>query len=61
MDVQKAGVVDEREQEIAELLRISIRTVHRHRENITSKLKIHNVADLVRYSIQKGYIDLGVR
>lgn len=47
--------------EIAGLLRISVRTVHRHRENITAKLQIHNVADLVRYSIRKGYVDLGAR
>lgn len=47
--------------EIAGLLRISVRTVHRHRENIAAKLQIHNVADLVRYSIRKGYVDVGAR
>ena len=41
--------------EIANLLCISIRTVHQHRANIMRKLNLKNVADLVRYAIRKGY------
>lgn len=41
--------------EIANLLSISIRTVHHHRDNIMSKLDIRNTAELVKYAIQKGY------
>jgi DNA-binding NarL/FixJ family response regulator len=41
--------------EIAFLLSISIRTVHHHRDNIMNKLNIRNIADLVKYAIQKGY------
>jgi len=41
---------------IASLLHISIRTVEHHRANIKGKLNIHNIADLVKYAIQKGFI-----
>jgi DNA-binding NarL/FixJ family response regulator len=43
--------------EIADLLFISVRTVDRHRANIMDKLQIHKTADLVKYAIQKGYIE----
>ncbi|MBI5664794.1 MAG: response regulator transcription factor [Nitrospirae bacterium] len=42
--------------DIADLLYISPRTVDRHRSNIILKLRIRNVADLVKYAIQKGYV-----
>jgi two-component system, NarL family, response regulator NreC len=45
-------------QEIADQLVISIKTVNRHRENIMAKLNLHNRVDLVRYAIEKGLIDL---
>jgi len=41
--------------EIANLLSISIRTVHHHRDNIMNKLDIRKTAELVKYAIQKGY------
>lgn len=44
-------------QEIAEKLVISVKTVDRHRENITRKLNIHNRASLIKYAIEKGLID----
>ncbi|PIZ25662.1 MAG: DNA-binding response regulator [Chloroflexi bacterium CG_4_10_14_0_8_um_filter_57_5] len=43
--------------EIAEVLVISPKTVARHRENIMSKLNLHSRADLVRYAIRKGIIE----
>ncbi len=43
--------------EVAELLNISLRTVHHHRASLMQKLNIRKTAGLVRYAIQKGYID----
>ena len=42
--------------EIAEALFISPKTVERHRENIMRKLNLHSRSDLVRYAIRKGII-----
>ena len=43
-------------EEIANSLVISPKTVARHRENIMRKLKLHSRAELVRYAIRKGII-----
>jgi len=43
-------------EEIAEALVISPKTVERHRENIMKKLNLHSRAELVRYAIRKGII-----
>ncbi|MGE5601513.1 MAG: response regulator [Nitrososphaerales archaeon] len=45
-------------QEIAEALVISVKTVNRHRENIMAKLNLHSRVELVRYAIEKGLIEL---
>jgi two-component system response regulator NreC len=45
-------------QEIGERLGISPKTVSRHRERIMSKLKIHSCAELVRFAVRSGLIDL---
>jgi len=45
--------------EIAEALVISVKTVDRHRENIMTKLDIHNRVELVKYAIEKGLIPPG--
>jgi DNA-binding NarL/FixJ family response regulator len=42
--------------EVASLLNISIRTVEHHRANIMDKLNLKNVAELIKYAIQKGYL-----
>jgi len=42
--------------EIAQQLCVSVKTVDRHRENILSKLNLHNRVELVKYAIRKGLI-----
>jgi DNA-binding NarL/FixJ family response regulator len=42
--------------DIADLLFISARTVDHHRAKIMNKLNIKNIAELVRYAFNKGYI-----
>ena len=43
--------------EIAYLLRISIRTVEHHRNNIMRKCGVHELASLVKYAIGNGLIE----
>ena len=45
-------------QDIADRLDISIRTVERHRENIMERLNLHSRTDLVKYALRKGLIQL---
>ena len=47
-----------RNQEIADRLAISVRTVERHRENIMERLNLHSRTDLVKYALRKGLIQL---
>jgi len=42
--------------EIANLLSISVHTVARHRENLMGKLGLHSRSELVKYAIRKGLI-----
>ncbi|MFI5253602.1 MAG: response regulator [Bacteroidota bacterium] len=43
-------------QQIAEKLFISPLTVHTHRNNLMQKLNIHDIAGLVHYAIQNGFV-----
>jgi DNA-binding NarL/FixJ family response regulator len=43
--------------EVGEKLTISPRTVDTHRTNIMEKLEIKNIAALIRYAIQNGYLE----
>lgn len=45
-------------QEIADRLVISSKTVERHRANIMDKLNLHSRTELVKYAIRKGLIDV---
>lgn len=55
-EVLKHLVEGENNDEIANILVISPKTVARHRENIMRKLNLHSRSELVRYAIRKGII-----
>jgi DNA-binding NarL/FixJ family response regulator len=42
--------------EIADLLRISIRTVEHHRANIMRKIDTKNTAEMIMYAVQHGFV-----
>lgn len=44
--------------EVAEKLDISVKTVETHRANIMNKLALRNLAELIRYAIQKGLVKI---
>lgn len=44
--------------EVAEKLGISVKTVETHRANIMNKLALRNLAELIRYAIQKGLVKI---
>ena len=43
-------------QEIAERMDISLRTVETHKRNLVKKLRVKNVVGLVRYAIENSYL-----
>lgn len=55
-EVLKLLAEGKKAQEIGEMLFISVNTVRRYRANIMEKLKINNLADLVKYAISQNYI-----
>lgn len=44
-------------QQVAEALHLSVNTVQTHRAHIMSKLHLENRHHLIRYAIEKGYVD----
>jgi len=44
--------------EIAEQLVLSLHTVHVHKNNIMKKLNVHRQADLIKFAIKEGMIEL---
>lgn len=44
--------------EIADMLFISLKTIHNHRAKIMGKLNIHNKSELIKYAILKGLITI---
>jgi two-component system response regulator NreC len=44
--------------EIAKRLSLSLNTIHVHRNNIMKKLNIHRQADLIRYALKEGMVQL---
>ena len=58
MEILKLISEEKSNQEIANSLFISIRTVDTHRRNLLDKLQVKNTAGLVRYAIQHGIVKL---
>jgi len=50
-------VTDHSNQDISQILSISLRTVETHRRNLMHKLQIHSVVALVKYASQRGLLD----
>ena len=46
--------------EIADKLYISVRTVENHRRSLLSKTRCRNVVELVNYAITRGYVELEI-
>lgn len=42
--------------EIAQYLRLSVKTVETHRANLMKKLDLHSAAALTAYAIEKGLV-----
>jgi DNA-binding NarL/FixJ family response regulator len=47
--------------QVAAELKISIKTVEKHRQHLMDKLNIHDTAGLTRYAIARGIIESGVQ
>ena len=56
MEVLKLVAAGRTNQEIANILVISIKTVQAHRANLMEKLGLHNITHLVRFAIHHGLI-----
>ena len=57
-EVLRLIVAGSTNQQIADTLRISIKTVEIHRSNLMSKLGTHSLPDLIRSAIRLGLIEL---
>ena len=58
LEILKLIAEEKSNQEIADSLFISIRTVDTHRRNLLEKLQVKNSVGLVRYAIQQGIVEL---
>ncbi len=56
MEVLKLVAEGHTNQEIADLLVLSIKTVQAHRANVMEKLELHDITHLVRFAIRHGLI-----
>lgn len=58
LEVLKLIAAGNTNQEIAEMLHLSINTVQVHRSHIMDKLDLHNRTELIKYALRRGLIEL---
>lgn len=58
IDVIKLVACGATNKEVSDKLFISSRTVETHRRNIMDKLGLNNIAELIKYAIKRGYVDV---
>ena len=58
IDVIKLVASGATNKEVSDKLFISSRTVETHRRNIMDKLGLNNIAELIKYAIKRGYVDV---
>ena len=58
LEILKLFAEGKTSQEISDELHISIKTADTHRYNIMQKLQLKNTAELVKYAIKNGYIEI---
>jgi DNA-binding NarL/FixJ family response regulator len=61
MEVLQLVAEGKANKETADLLKISIKTVEKHRQKVMEKLNIHDTANLTRYAISAGIIESSVQ
>ncbi|NQX01626.1 response regulator transcription factor [bacterium] len=61
MEVLQLVAEGKANKETADLLKISIKTVEKHRQKVMEKLNIHDTATLTRYAISAGIIESSVQ
>ena len=57
-EILKLVAEGHKSQKIAEMLSISLNTVHRHRDQINRKLNLHSLAELIKYAVHKGILNI---
>jgi two-component system response regulator NreC len=58
LDVLRLIALGHTNSEIAESLHLSVRTVETHRAHIQQKLRLSTRAELVRYALERGLVDV---
>ena len=59
LDIVRLVALGHTNQEVAQKLFLSVRTVEAHRHQIMAKLGLTTRAELVRYAIDRGIVDFG--
>ena len=56
LDVLRLAADGRRAKEVADELRISVKTVQFHRANLSQKLGLRTTAELVKYAVRRGFV-----